>query len=133
MDSSDLLSGLNLTSSIPAIEIPDIRIPDPDEYKRADYQYELIKETIQDFENALDDNHEVALKLASFGQTILMSVTEIGYANPYLMFFHGFVDDKPATLIQHMNQLNFLLWAVPKSQPDAPARRIGFADSSETD
>ena len=128
--SKDLLSGLSI---MPKIDFPDIEAIDPDKYKRADYQFKLIKEAMRDFENALDDDHEVGIKLASFGQSILLSVTEIGYANPYTLYFHGFVDDKPATLIQHMNQLNFLLLSVPKSQPGEPPRRIGFADDSSSD
>lgn len=95
-------------------------------YHLADYQFEILMESIKEFEASLDDNHEVAIQLASFGQSIVMNVTEIGYSNPSLIHFYGYVDGKKAELIQHVNQLNFLLLAVPKSDPNRPARRIGF-------
>lgn len=95
-------------------------------YYLADYQFKILMESIKEFEASLDDNHEVAIQLASFGQSIVMNVTDIGYSNPSLIHFYGYVDGKKAELIQHVNQLNFLLLAVPKSDPNRPARRIGF-------
>lgn len=56
---------------------------------------------------------------------------DIGYANPSTLIFYGTVGGQEATLIQHMSQLNFLLMSVPKADPEKPARRIGFALSSE--
>lgn len=100
-------------------------------YNLADYSYDVIMNLIKEFEEDLDDDHEVGIKLASFGQSITMSVTEIGYANPSTLVFYGYVKNQFATLIQHMSQLNFLLLAVPKSDPVKPPRRIGFALPSE--
>jgi hypothetical protein len=97
----------------------------------ADFAYEKIIEQIQEFESELDENTEVAVQLASFGQSIVMSVTDIGYQNPDLIYFYGLIGDKKAQLIQHVNQLSFLLMAVPKADPDAPPRRIGFAPPNE--
>ena len=101
------------------------------DYTHADYSYEVIVKQIREFEDELDDNHEVALKLTSFGQSITLAVTDIGYANPSTLFFYGFVGNQKATLIQHVSQLNFLLLAVEKSDPEKPARRIGFSLTSE--
>lgn len=95
-------------------------------YSHADYQYEIICKNIQDFQNNLDDEHEVGIQLASFGQSILLNVTGIGYSNPCLIHFYGYYNCNKAHLIQHINQLSFLLLAVPKSDPEKPARRIGF-------
>lgn len=92
----------------------------------ADYTYEVIVRRIKAFQDELDDDHEVALQLASFGQSIILSVTSIGYSNPSTLIFYGFVDGRPATLIQHMTQLNFLLLSMPKQDPEKPPRRIGF-------
>lgn len=100
-------------------------------YNLADYSYEVIIERIKEFEDALDNDHEVALQLASFGQSITLSVVDIGYSNPSTLVFHGYVGDQPATLIQHMSQLNFLLLAVKKADPEKPPRRIGFESPSE--
>ena len=95
-------------------------------YKLADYTYEIIMKEIKNFEETLDDDHEVALKLTSFGQSITLSVTEIGYANPSTLFFYGYIGESPATLIQHISQLNFLLLATKKADPDQPPRRIAI-------
>lgn len=97
----------------------------------ADGTYEDIVDYIKKFEAGLDSDHEVALRLASFGQSITLSVTDIGYSNPSTLVFYGYVDGRPATLIQHMTQLNFLLLSVEKAEPDKPARRIGFSLSSD--
>lgn len=96
------------------------------DYYLADYQYELLCNNIKDFQNGLDDEHELALLLTSFGQYILLKVTDLGYSNPSLIHFYGYVNDTKAHLIQHVNQLNFLITSVPKSDPNKPARRIGF-------
>lgn len=101
------------------------------DHRMADYAYEVIVERIKDFEECLDDQHEVAVKLASFGQSVTLSVTDIGYSNPSTLVFYGFVGEQRAELIQHMSQLNFLLLSVQKPDPEKPPRRIGFAQSSE--
>jgi hypothetical protein len=55
-------------------------------------------ENIKDFESELDDEHEVALKLSSFGQSITLSVTLNPYANPSMLIFGTVIaGDSPAT------------------------------------
>ena len=98
----------------------------PRDYCLADYQYELLCQYVKEFQNELDDEHEVGLFLASFGQSILLSVTDIGYSNPSLIHFYGYYNGMEAHLIQHINQLNYLLTPIPHSDPNKPARRIGF-------
>lgn len=118
---------LDSISSIPKIDYANLVTPR--NYLNADYQYEVICEHLKQFQDELDNEHEVGLQLASFGQTILLNVDEIGYSNPCLIHFYGFVNGQKAHLIQHINQLNFLMMAVPKSDPNKPARRIGFDTS----
>lgn len=101
------------------------------DYKLADRQYELLCEYIKDFQENLDEDHEVCAQLASFGQSILMQVTDLGYANPSLITFNGYVNGQYCELIQHISQLNFLLMSCPKAEPDKPPRRIGFELSCE--
>lgn len=96
------------------------------DYSLADYQYEILMKSIHNFESSLDDNQEIAIQLASFGQSILMHVTDIGYSNPSLIHFYGYVNDKKTELIQHVSQLNFLLTTITKLDPNKPARRMGF-------
>lgn len=88
-------------------------------------QFRIIKKYVQDFQSSLDANHDVGLLLTSFGQSVLMSVTEIGYDGPVLMVFRGYVNGTMSTLMQHINQLNFLLTSIP-GEPGKPKRKIGF-------
>ena len=117
----------NMIDSIKALQNIDYSdLIDPRNYENADYQYEVICKHLKQFQDKLDDEHEVGLQLASFGQSVLLNVVEIGYSNPSLIHFYGYVNGNKAHLIQHVNQLNFLMMSVPKSDPDKPARRIGF-------
>ncbi|MGI6014323.1 MAG: DUF6173 family protein [Oscillospiraceae bacterium] len=100
-------------------------------YQYADYSYEIIKDRIEEFEKSLDDEHEVLIQLASFGQSIKLAVTDIGYSNPSTLVFYGYIGEQSAMLIQHVSQLNFLLLSAKKKDPEKPARRIGFATPSE--
>lgn len=96
-------------------------------YTYADNQYKILMESIIEFQNTLDEDHEVGAMLSSFGQNIIMNVTNLGYANPSLIIFYGYVNGQRCELYQHINQINFLLMACPKIEPNKPARRIGFS------
>jgi hypothetical protein len=110
-------------------DLPVIR--SRESYQYASQKFESIVNEIREFETGLDDDHEVGLQLASFGSSLTMIVTDIGYQDPDLMYFWGTVNGRPAELIQHMNQLNFLIIAVDKEEPEQPARRIGFVLAEE--
>lgn len=117
------------------IKVPEINLPEmpdmPHWYMWSDTQFEIIKKYVEDFEASLDQEHEVGLMLTNFGQSILMQVAEIGYEKSVLMVFKGIVNGNPATLIQHINQLSFMLTAVPRSEPEKPKAKIGFRISEE--
>lgn len=98
------------------------------DYDAADWQYEKICEQIKGFQDSLDNEHEVALMLTNFGKSILLRVTDIGFQNPCLIYYYGFVEEKECQLIQHISQINFLLMAVKKSNESSPPRRIGFGN-----
>lgn len=112
----------------PLGDISDADLSDP---HMADWKYKKIKEQIKQFEDGLDNDHEIAICLASFGTAIKMAVHDIGFQNPDMLYFYGKVNDQEAQLIQHMSQLNFLLLAVPKPNPAAPPRRIGFTSDQD--
>lgn len=97
----------------------------PTKYMWSDTQFEIIRDYVEEFEASLDPEHEVGVMLTNFGQSILMQVTNIAYEKSVLMVFKGFVNSREATLIQHINQLNFMLTSVEK-EPDRPKRKIGF-------
>lgn len=122
--------------NFPRIQLPDMSnlIPEPIDlpanHMWADEQFEILKKYVIEFENSLDTEHEVGIWFTHFGHAVLMQVTEIRCEEPVLLVFKGLVNEKEATLIQHINQLNFLLTSVPK-EPDQPKRRIGFSSETE--
>lgn len=116
--------------NIEPLYIPDIEIDTPVQHMWADEQFEILKKYIEKFEKSLDSEHEVGLMMTNFGQSVLMQVVQVSYENPVLMIFKGFVNGREATLIQHINQLNFMLTSVEK-EPDRPKRKIGFVSAGE--
>ena len=106
--------------------IPEVPIVDlPSYHMFSDTQFDIIKKYIRDFEASFDADHEVGMLLTNFGQSVLMQVTQIGYEKSVMLVFKGYVNGNKATLLQHINQLNFLLTAIPKEE-DKPKRPIGF-------
>jgi hypothetical protein len=108
-------------------------VPELVNYNDAQWQFKAICEQMKKFQDELDDDHEIALKLTSFGQSITMNVTDIDYEDPCLIYYYGYVGEKYSQLIQHVSQINFLMMAVPKADPSKAARRvtIGFRDPEE--
>ena len=98
----------------------------PTQHMFSDTQFEIIKKYIQEFENTLDTEHTVGVMLTNFGQSILMQVEEITYEKSVVLVFKGVVNGQKSTLIQHINQLNFLLTSLP-IENEQPKRKIGFS------
>lgn len=117
---------LSLPSTVNSI-VPDILSNPPRIYSKAESVYEIIMSCIGEFEAGLDEEHEVGMQLAAFGQSLLLAVEEIECGDKNTLIFYGFVNGQRSTLIQSVSQLNFLLTAVPKADPKKPARRIGFS------
>ena len=125
---------MNLTN----IPMANLKMPDyskiienintdlPTHHMFSDTQFEIIKKYIQEYEKTLDTEHNVGVMLTNFGQTILMEVKEITYEKSVVLVFKGWVNGQYSTLLQHINQLNFLLTAVP-IQEERPKMKIGFA------
>ena len=122
-----------LAESIAAVRFPRSEdLASPIGRMWANEQFSIIKRYVQDFESSLDAEHEVGISLTNFGQSVLMQVTQIAYEDPVLMIFKGYVNGREATLIQHVNQLNFMLTTVDK-EPDRPKRQIGFVITNQGD
>ncbi len=82
---------------------------------------------IQRYQANLPNTEDVAMQLVQFNQSITIMVKGIGYSGYNLVCFNGEdKDGKPLELIQHVQQLNFLLMVVPKPEPEKPKRQIGF-------
>lgn len=114
---------------LPSVELPEIT-PLPIAYSYSDTQFEIIRKYMQEYEAKIDSEHEVGLILTTFGQSVVMRVTEVSYEESVLMVFKGYVDGNMSTLIQHVSQLNLLLTSVPK-EPNREKRPIGFIVPSE--
>jgi hypothetical protein len=92
---------------------------------------ERIFEEIQAFEAELDEASEVGIHLVQFGPTTVIHVRRIDWYQPNLLVMHGTSGDGlPVRLVQHLSQLNFLMTRVPRLDPDAPRRAIGFHDTA---
>jgi Family of unknown function (DUF6173) len=90
--------------------------------------HKRIVAQVQNFDARLDQEHEVGMRLVTFGQTITFHVTEIGFHNPSLMLFDGVLDSgDPVSLMQHVSQISFLLMKLKRSDPTQPKRKYGFA------
>ncbi len=82
---------------------------------------------MQKFDDSLDTEHEVGVKLVSFGENITFYVSDISYCDPSLIMFHGFTNNgEPVKLIQNVSQISFVLIVLPKLEPEKPKQTIGF-------
>lgn len=87
---------------------------------------EQLVHYIQSFESQLDQSQEVAMGFTG-GEAGVLQIAGVGFCDPDLVTFYGRDEDGLRTqLIQHVSQLNVILRAVPKGEPSAPPRRIGF-------
>jgi len=95
--------------------------------------YKRLMNYIKEFDSSLDQEHEVGVRLVSFGQTVQFVVHRIGYYNPKIISFYGeTADGSKVQLIQHVNQISFLLQSVQRKNPDQPKHPIGFVHDKQT-
>lgn len=97
----------------------------------AEWAYERLILYIQTFEEQLDGEHEVGMGIAG-ADVGAVHIQGIGFFAPDMVTFYG-TDDKGSKmqLVQHVNQLNVMLIAAPKTE--AKARRIGFQMAEQLD
>ena len=92
----------------------------------AKWAYERLILYIKNFEEQLDNEHEVAMGFTGTDAGV-MRIEGIGYFDPDIVTFYG---SDPAgvksQLVQHVTQLNVMLRALPKQAPEAAPKRIGF-------
>ena len=92
----------------------------------AQWAYERIIMYLKNFEESLDNEHEVAMGFAG-GDAGVMRIEGMGYFDPDIVTFYGSDPTGAKTqLVQHVTQLNVMLRALPKSVERDEPTRIGF-------
>lgn len=93
----------------------------------AEWMYERLVHAIIEFEESLDDEHEVAAQLVSFNDAETFNITDVGFWEPDLIVFFGTTSrGNRVQLMQHISQVNLMLVAIKKPEKKEPPRRIGF-------
>ena len=121
----------------PCKDIPDSVAQTPVSQKSpAEWAYERLILYIQDFEQQLDNEHEVAMGFAG-GDTGVLRIEGMGFFDPDMITFYGSDSMGVKTqLVQHVSQLSVMLRALPKPVEQEPPTRIGFrlaADLAKSD
>ncbi|MCA0044314.1 DUF6173 family protein [Celeribacter litoreus] len=97
-----------------------------EEKSPAEWAYERLILYIQNFEEQLDSEHEIAMGFAG-SDTGVMRIEGLGFFDPDIVTFYGLDENGIKTqLVQHVTQLNVMLRALPKPTESAPPARIGF-------
>ena len=92
----------------------------------AQWAYERIVLYLRNFEESLDNEHEVAMGFAG-GEAGVLRIEGMGSFDPDIVTFYGSDPAGAKTqLVQHVTQLNVLLRALPKAVEHATPNRIGF-------
>lgn len=96
----------------------------PNQKSPAQWTHERVILYIKNFEEQLDENHEVGMGFVSGGAGV-MRIQGVGFFAPDMVAFYGIDENgNKANLVQHYSQLNLMLKAMPKMN-DIPSR-IGF-------
>lgn len=92
----------------------------------AEWAYERLILYIQNFEEQLDNEHEVAMGFTG-GDAGVLKIEGMGYFDPDIVTFYGSDAAGGKTqLVQHLSQLNVMLRALPKEIETEEPNRIGF-------
>lgn len=92
----------------------------------AEWAYERLILYIQNFEEQLDNEHEVVMGFTG-GDAGILRIEGIGFYDPDIVTFYGRDQSNTKTqLIQHVSQLNVMLRALPRVDPTKAPARIGF-------
>jgi hypothetical protein len=104
-----------------------------DKKSPAQWAYERIIMYLKNFEEQLDNEHEVAMGFTG-GDAGVLRIEGMGYYDPDIVTFYGSDPTGSKTqLVQHVSQLNVMLRALPKSIERAEPNRIGFRLAEELD
>ena len=97
----------------------------------AQITHHYLMERMEAFEDSLDENHELGVRLANSGIAQTIHIRGIAYRNPNLIEFRGQLDGgEMVDLVQHISQLNLMLVSVPPVR-QAKVYRVGFGAHRE--
>lgn len=126
----DFVSGITIDEINQSLNYDSNNLHNVSEALSAESIFKSLKEEITTFYATLDNSKEICIRIANFGKITDLIVTRVYPKEPSLICFEGFTQingqSKKATLIQHLNQLNFLLYAIPRQTPDKSKNPIGF-------
>ncbi|RLJ51740.1 hypothetical protein BCF46_1956 [Litoreibacter meonggei] len=107
--------------------LPESMSKTPIEQKSpAEWAYERLILYIKNFEEKLDNDHEIAMGFVG-GDTGVMRIEGIGFYAPDIITFYGSDPGGARTQqIQHVGQLNVQLRTLPKHVDQPEPNRIGF-------
>ena len=92
----------------------------------AQWAYERTVLYLKNFEEQLDNEHEVAMGFTG-GDAGVLRIEGMGYFDPDIVTFYGTDGDGGRTqLVQHVSQLNVMFRTLPKADDSKAPNRIGF-------
>ncbi|WP_298260092.1 DUF6173 family protein [uncultured Litoreibacter sp.] len=114
--------------------LPEAMAKKPIEQKSpSEWAYERLILYIKNFEEKLDNDHEVAMGFVG-GDTGVMRIEGIGFYAPDIITFYGSDPSGARTQqIQHVSQLNVQLKTLPKQVDQPEPNRIGFRLAQDLD
>lgn len=130
--SASILDSLAWKIKVPEFKMPNIpAFTNPlvtyTQNNLASQFYRRLTKWIADFDAGLDPQHEVGIRLVSFGNSEVFHLQDLNYWNPSLLCFTGVRDDgSPVELIQHVSQISVLLMKLPRKDLSIPKRQFGF-------
>lgn len=99
----------------------------------AQWAYERLIMYIKNFEETLDNDHEVGMGFVG-GDAGVIRVEGLGFYEPDIITFYGSdMAGAKTQIIQHVSQMNLMLRAAPKHIDQAQPNRIGFRLATELD
>lgn len=99
----------------------------------AQWAYERLILYIRNFEEQLDNEHEVAMGFTGANAGVIR-IEGIGYFDPDIVTFYGTDEHGAKTqLVQHVTQLGVMLRALPRTRDTEAPRRIGFRLAADLD
>jgi len=120
---------VHVTPCAPGAEdqpLPEAVAKNLEDKTEAEWAYERLILYIKNFEEQLDNNHEIAMGFTG-GDAGIMRIEGMGFYAPDIITFYGSDPAGAKTQqIQHVSQLNVMLRALPKEVDQPEPNRIGF-------